>query len=66
MGARQLIEKRVPQESKCVAAGCEASEKRRFAVFSGFLGLRVAIRRGFYPLHPDKPFEKGLSENFKF
>ena len=46
--------------------GCGTSEKRRFAVFSGFLGLRVAIRRGFHPLHPDKPFEKGLSENFKF
>ena len=42
------------------------SSKKIAALFFLALGGFAYLRRGFYPLHPHKPFEKGLCENFMF
>ncbi len=59
MGARQLIEKRVPQESKCVAAGgAERPKKGASLFFLAFWGFAWRFEGGFTPFTPTSLLKK--------
>ncbi len=49
-----------------VFAWLNSSKKIAALFFLAFRWLRIFTKGVFYPLHPRKPFEKGLCENFMF